>query len=122
MYRQRHDPRRRAATLLLVVATACTSAGKPVPRIGPVQSELSRDQQIDHVLSRLTYGARLGDTDRVRSMGIERWIALQLSPERIEDTRSDSALATYDALNVPPAELTAVFREARMARRDTSRR
>ena len=57
-------------------------------------------------------------------MGLERWIALQLSPERINDVAGDSVVASYQTLSAPTSELTSMFREARMARlaqKDTSR-
>jgi uncharacterized protein (DUF1800 family) len=45
--------------------------------------KLTPDKQVTHVLSRLTFGARPGDAAEVRRVGIERWIDLQLHPERI---------------------------------------
>lgn len=47
--------------------------------------KLSREQQIVHALNRLTFGPRPGDTERVRKMGIEKWIDQQLHPERISE-------------------------------------
>jgi uncharacterized protein (DUF1800 family) len=44
--------------------------------------KLSRDQQVVHVLNRLAYGPRSGDVEEVRRVGIERWVRLQLNPER----------------------------------------
>ena len=38
-----------------------------------------------HVLSRLAFGPRPGDVDRVAAMGVDRWIDEQLHPERIAD-------------------------------------
>ena len=110
---------------LAMVSAGCSGGTRlSTPRlvaIGPVQSELTRDQQIDHVLSRLAYGARPGDNEKVKSVGVERWIALQLTPERIDDRVADSAVATYRTLSTPTGELTAIFREVRMARRDTAK-
>jgi uncharacterized protein (DUF1800 family) len=97
----------------------------PLVVIAPIVSELSQPQQIDHVLNRLAYGPRPGDAERVRAMGLERWIALQLSPERINDAAGDSVVASYQTLGTPTSELTSMFREARMARlaqKDSSRR
>ncbi|HEU4996314.1 MAG TPA: DUF1800 domain-containing protein [Gemmatimonadaceae bacterium] len=108
-----------------VVACIACSGGTSAPhlaRIAPIQSELTRDEQIAHALSRLSYGARPGDIDLVRRVGLERWIALQLTPERIKDPAGDSAVASYESLATPTNELTAAFREVRMARRDTTRR
>ena len=48
-------------------------------------ARLSAEKQILHALSRLTFGARPGDIERVRAMGTENWIDLQLHPERIEE-------------------------------------
>lgn len=108
-----------------VVGCIACSGGTSAPRlarIAPIQSDLTRDEQIAHTLSRLSYGPRPGDVDAVRRIGLERWIALQLTPERIEDPAGDSAAASYESLATPTNELTAAFREVRMARRDTTRR
>ncbi|HEY8174506.1 MAG TPA: DUF1800 domain-containing protein [Gemmatimonadaceae bacterium] len=89
--------------------------------VAPIRSELTRDQQIEHVLNRLAYGPRPGDDERVRAMGVERWIALQLSPDRLDDRTTDSIVSSYSALGTPTSELTAMFREVRVARRDSMR-
>jgi uncharacterized protein (DUF1800 family) len=116
---------RRLTLVIALTAVGCTSAGNPpIPaavRIAPIQSELSRDQQINHVLSRLAYGPRPTDVSTLRAMGVERWIAAQLTPERIGDRASDSSLARFQTLGIATSELTSISREVRMARRDTSR-
>jgi len=43
------------------------------------------DAAIVHVLNRIGYGPRQGDVERVRAMGIQKYIEQQLSPERIDD-------------------------------------
>jgi uncharacterized protein (DUF1800 family) len=45
---------------------------------------MSDEQRVAHVLSRLTYGARPGDFDRVKAMGVEAFINQQLDPDSIE--------------------------------------
>ena len=47
--------------------------------------KLTTDKQIVHVLNRLTFGARPGDVEQVRRVGIEKWIDQQLHPERITE-------------------------------------
>ena len=47
----------------------------------PRQSE---DQRIAHVLSRLTFGARPGDFERVKSMGVEAFINQELDPDSLD--------------------------------------
>src|SRR5271168_5341358 len=37
-------------------------------------TELTEDQAIMHALNRLGYGPRPGDMDRIRQMGLEKWI------------------------------------------------
>src|SRR4030088_399937 len=46
-------------------------------------TELSADEAILHALNRLAYGPRPGDLERVRQMGLEKWIEQQLNPNSI---------------------------------------
>lgn len=108
----------------ILVCAACASGNRspqPLVSVAPLESELSRERQVDHALSRLTYGARPGDAQRVASMGLERWIALQLSPERIDDRATDSSTSRYRTLGIPTPELVSTFREVRQARRQQQR-
>lgn len=50
----------------------------------PKGKQLSEDQRIAHVLSRLTFGARPGDFERVKAMGVEAFINQQLDPDSLE--------------------------------------
>src|SRR2546423_11811804 len=47
--------------------------------------KMTGDQRIAHVLSRLTYGARPGDFERVKAMGVEAFINQQLDPDSIDN-------------------------------------
>src|SRR5260370_12455942 len=47
--------------------------------------KLSPEQRIRQALNRLTFGARPGDLEAVRRLGVEKWIELQLHPERIAE-------------------------------------
>jgi uncharacterized protein (DUF1800 family) len=51
----------------------------------PFDKKLSKDQQIVHVLNRMTFGARPGDVDEVRRLGVDKWIQQQLHPERMQE-------------------------------------
>ena len=62
-----------------------------------------------HLLSRATYGARPGDLARVRALGIEKWIAEQLAPERLPDTALARRLAPYEALRMDARELAQTY-------------
>src|SRR5205085_5133190 len=47
--------------------------------------KMTGDQRIAHVLSRLTYGVRPGDFERVKAMGVEAFINQQLDPDSIDN-------------------------------------
>jgi uncharacterized protein (DUF1800 family) len=64
------------------------------------------DPKILHVLNRLSYGIRPGDIDRVKSIGVDRYIQQQLEPETIgEPAALTDRLAKLDTINLSPAEL-----------------
>jgi len=71
-------------------------------------SPLAPDQQILHVLSRLGYGPRPGDVERVREMGLGTYIDRQLHPATIQDGAAERALAAY---RTPAMSPTALVRE-----------
>jgi uncharacterized protein (DUF1800 family) len=48
-------------------------------------TELNEDEAVLHALNRLGYGPRPGDIERIKRMGLERWIEQQLHPESIDD-------------------------------------
>ena len=50
------------------------------------QSKMTDDQRIAQVLSRLTYGARPGDLEKVKAMGVEAFINQQLDPDSIDNS------------------------------------
>jgi uncharacterized protein (DUF1800 family) len=72
-------------------------------------TELSEDQAILHALNRLAYGPRAGDVERIRQMGLEKWIDQQLHPESIDDSALDKRLETYPTLNMSAQKLLQEF-------------
>jgi uncharacterized protein (DUF1800 family) len=67
--------------------------------------DLAEDEAIAHALNRLGYGARPGDAERVRRMGLEAWIQKQLHPETIDDKATEARVAEYPTLAMTPATL-----------------
>src|SRR6185369_14767629 len=61
--------------------------------------ELPADQQIIQALNRLTFGPRPGDVAKVRAIGLDNWIDLQLHPDKINDNAMDAFVGKYAALN-----------------------
>src|SRR5580765_3621070 len=70
---------------------------------------VSGERQIVHVLSRLTYGARPGDVERVRAMGVSAWIDRQLRPRTVDDSATDRALVELTTLRMPISEALREF-------------
>ncbi|HXO43930.1 MAG TPA: DUF1800 domain-containing protein [Candidatus Cybelea sp.] len=72
-------------------------------------TELTEDQAILHALNRLAYGPRPGDVERVRQMGLEKWIDQQLHPESIDDSALDTRLKNYPTLDMSARKLLAEY-------------
>ena len=70
---------------LCAAMVASTLDKKPRPDYSRFEKPLSKDQAILHALDRLTFGPRPGDVAAVKKMGLEKWIDLQLLPERIAE-------------------------------------
>src|ERR1043165_3154908 len=70
---------------------------------------LTEDQRIVHVLNRLGFGARPGDVERVKAMGVENYINQQLNPEKISDTVAENKIKDLQGLNMSTAELYEKF-------------
>ncbi|HKY45979.1 MAG TPA: DUF1800 domain-containing protein [Pyrinomonadaceae bacterium] len=66
---------------------------------------LSEEQRILHVLNRLGFGARPGDVERVKALGLENYINQQLTPEKITDTVAENKVKDLTVLTMPTAEL-----------------
>src|SRR5258708_7010706 len=68
-------------------------------------TELSSDEAILHALNRLAYGPRPGDVERVRQMGLAKWIEQQLNPNSIDDKAMEARLQDYPTLRMSTAKL-----------------
>ena len=66
---------------------------------------LTEEQHIIHVLNRLGFGARPGDVERVKAMGVEKYIEQQLNPEKITDTVAENKVSELSILSMSTAEL-----------------
>lgn len=71
---------------------------------------LTEDQRIIHVLSRLGYGPRPGDIERVEAMGLEAYIEEQLRPTEIADDLVREKLAPFTTLNMSLLEGDRAYR------------
>jgi uncharacterized protein (DUF1800 family) len=102
---------RRAASAVLALAIAgVLGLATIVPVAADSKSKaassgLTPDQKIIHLLNRIGYGPRPGDVERVKQMGIDKYIDLQLHPERIVDPTIEAKLANYPSLHMSLTEI-----------------
>src|SRR6476620_11057901 len=76
------------------------------------------DKTIVHVLNRLGFGPAPGDVERLRRMGLDRYIDQQLRPETLADAGMSARLSGLDTLTKSSRELAEdYFGPALMERR-----
>ena len=77
---------------------------------GPFDTPLSKDQKIHQLLNRLTFGPRAGDFEGIRRMGADKWVDLQLHPERIsENPVLEERLKPLETLRMTADEIVAAY-------------
>src|SRR5207247_176541 len=84
-------------------------------------TELSPDEAILHALNRLAYGPRPGDVERVRQMGLAKWIERQLNPNSIDDKGVEARLEDYPTLRMSTAKLIVEYPQLKPAVRQAER-
>jgi len=65
----------------------------------------SNDRKIAHVLTRLTFGAKPGDFEQVKAIGIEKFVAQQLDFETVPDTTLADRLRKLPTLSLSTPDL-----------------
>src|SRR5215467_11625673 len=85
-------------------------------------AELSPDQAILHALNRLAYGPRPGDIERVRQMGLAKWIEQQLYPNSIDDKAIEARLQDYPTLQMSTAKLISEYPRPKQAEKQAEKR
>ncbi|MFL6466361.1 MAG: DUF1800 domain-containing protein, partial [Pyrinomonadaceae bacterium] len=77
------------------------------PRGG--DKKLTEDQKIIHVLNRLGFGARPGDVEKVKAIGLQKYIDQQLNPASIDDSVAESKVKNLELFNMSTAEVFAKY-------------
>jgi uncharacterized protein (DUF1800 family) len=79
---------------------------KPAATVALATPRITPDQQILHAINRLTFGARPGDVEMVKQIGVEKFIDIQLHPEQITENPVLAAkLAPLDTLTLTRAQI-----------------
>lgn len=94
-----------AAALVALLAPAFILRAETRPAVKP----LSDEQKIMHVLNRLGFGARPGDVERVRSVGIQKYIDQQLNSTSIDDPVAELKVKNLEVFNLSTSELFAKY-------------
>src|SRR5262245_12809881 len=107
--------RPRISRLTLFVTLAAGAAVLAAPAVP------NDEKTITHVLNRVGFGPRDGDVERVRAMGVERYIEQQLHPDKIADDGMKDRLSRLPTLTMSSREIGEKFAqpalEAQRARR-----
>lgn len=109
-----------SSTLIVDLPALAAANGSDKKKPDPVLkglpvTELSPDEAIQHALNRLAYGPRPGDVERIRQMGLARWIDQQLNPRSIDDRAVDARLNIYPTLTMSSAQLMAEYPNPKQA-------
>jgi uncharacterized protein (DUF1800 family) len=95
------NPPKRAVLAAAALAAAMAVQTTVNGAAGPADD----DQAIVHVLNRIGFGARPGDVDRVRQIGLRQYIDQQLHPERIADDAVAARLSEFPTLALSSRQL-----------------
>jgi hypothetical protein len=74
-----------------------------------MQMQMDARKRAVHALNRLTFGPRTGDVDRVMQLGVDKWIELELHPDKIDDTALESRLGPFRTLRMDTKEIVENF-------------
>jgi len=103
------------AAALLVTAALTTQIAlgrkkdKPAGETMPMRMRMDDRKRAVHALNRLTFGPRPGDVERVTQMGVDKWIELELHPDKIDASALDARLAPFRTLRMGTKEIVENF-------------
>ena len=88
------------AALILLSTSSVTTAPRDKTASLPTD-----DASIVHALNRVAFGPTAGDVERVRALGLSRYLELQLNPEQLTDAGIRQRLASMTTLSLPSSEI-----------------
>src|SRR5580658_4161928 len=102
---------------LVLTLAARPKAQKPTDENKLFQKKLSKDEQILHALDRLTFGPRPGDVERVKKIGLKKWLFEQLHPDRMDENPVlEARLQALESLRMTPLETVQHYPPPQMIR------
>jgi uncharacterized protein (DUF1800 family) len=97
------------AALMLVYTLLVPSVIFATAGSAPAGKSLTEGQKILHVLNRLGFGARPGDVEKIKKIGIDKYIEQQLNPASIDDSAAESRVKGLEIFNMSTAEIFAKY-------------
>jgi len=79
--------------------------------------DLTEDEAILQALNRLSFGPRPGDLERVKEIGLPKWIDQQLDPDSIVDSALEARLDRFPTLKMSSTKLLDEFPQPQVAAR-----
>ena len=101
--------RTKFAVVLLSVSLACIVPSLLAKKNEKPASSASDQRRALHALNRLSFGPRPGDVQRVMAIGVDKWIDLQLHPDKIDDSALNARLEPFRTLRMNAKELAEDF-------------
>ena len=112
-FKLRFAGRRFASSALAVAMAGALTFSAIIPAGADTKSRaslsLTENQKIIHLLNRIGYGPRAGDVERVKKMGLDKYIDLQLHPERVDDPGIEARLVNFPSLRMSTAEIQRTY-------------
>ncbi|HWS88441.1 MAG TPA: DUF1800 domain-containing protein [Pyrinomonadaceae bacterium] len=99
----------RAFALAAVLALLSNNFLVGVAQTKAGAQKMTEEQRVVHVLNRLAFGARPGEVERVRRMGLGAYIEQQLNPSKVDDSALEARLRNFPTLGMSNGELLAKY-------------
>ena len=100
--------RRRLSAAILLLAALALAPSALAKKKSPAGT-MDLQKRAAHALNRLTFGPRPGDYERVTKMGVDKWIDLQLHPDKIDDSALAAHLDSFRTLQMSTREIVENF-------------
>jgi uncharacterized protein (DUF1800 family) len=105
-------PRRRLLVAIALLVAACLTTqfalGRKKDKPAGVTAVDAQKRAV-HALNRLTFGPRPGDVARVTELGVDKWIELELHPEKIDNSALEARLVPFRTLRMDTREIVENF-------------
>src|SRR5580704_4387424 len=105
---------RKLALFLSCLSLACAVPQLLAKKKDSTEAGANEQKRAVQALNRLTFGPRPGDIQQVTAMGVDRWIDLQLHPEKIPDDAMEARLAPFRTLRMSSKEIVEEFPDNQM--------